>query len=149
MVKRISRRVALLEVFLLVVMLAGAYYYISPSPPAPGTYLAVIDAPGAGEVRRDVTYCTAGNVAMHMDLFFPQVSGTAPSPVALYIHGGGWTSGSKDWLGRVVDPNLLTAKGFLVAAVDYRLAPQYKWPAQIQDAKCAVRYHRLANEDLI
>ena len=36
----------------------------------------------------------------------------------------------------------LTARGYVVAAIDYRLAPQYKWPAQIEDVKCAVRYLR-------
>jgi len=36
----------------------------------------------------------------------------------------------------------LTQRGILVAAVNYRLAPQYPWPAQIDDVKCAVRYLR-------
>jgi acetyl esterase/lipase len=36
----------------------------------------------------------------------------------------------------------LLKRGYLVASVDYRLAPQYKFPAQIEDVKCAVRYLR-------
>jgi acetyl esterase/lipase len=96
----------------------------------------------AGTVMRDVNYCTAGDVAMTMDIYFPQVTGDTPSPVALYVHGGAWASGSKSMLDRVIDPGMLTSKGFLVASVDYRLAPQYRWPAQIEDVKCAVRYLR-------
>lgn len=37
---------------------------------------------------------------------------------------------------------LLLARGYLVASLDYRLAPGHKYPAQIQDVKCAIRHLR-------
>jgi acetyl esterase/lipase len=74
-----------------------------------------------------------------MDLYFPAGGATA-RPVVVWVHGGGWTQGDKTNLpaGR----SQVVAAGFVLAAVNYRLAPQYKWPAQIEDVKCAVRYLR-------
>lgn len=97
-------------------------------------------APGGSSVERDVTYCTAGDVPLLMDVYEPQPASGGPVPVIVYVHGGGWTSGDKSaasmWAG------LLTRRGYLVASINYRLAPDYKWPAQIEDAKCSVRYLR-------
>ena len=94
----------------------------------------------AGGVKRDVTYCTANGVALKMDIYPPTAGQGKPAPVVLYVHGGSWISGDKWEIGLVSGE--LNAKGYLVASVNYRLAPQYKWPAQIEDVKCAVRYLR-------
>ncbi|MCA1716002.1 MAG: alpha/beta hydrolase [Actinobacteria bacterium] len=94
--------------------------------------------------EKDVTYCTADGVALEMDLYFPKATDSgSPAPVVVYVHGGGWQRGDKSvrsWKRSVVEE--FTARGYLVAAIDYRLAPQYEWPAQIEDVKCAVRYLR-------
>jgi acetyl esterase/lipase len=103
---------------------------------------AIIAQTEGSSVRRDVTYCTAGGVELKMDIFPPTVPDTAPAPVIVYVHGGGWTSGDKSWIERVINPAYFTARGYLVGAVNYRLAPRFKWPAQIEDVKCAVRYLR-------
>lgn len=134
------RRIAFFEALLVLLLILGVVFV--PQPPVLIPAARIFDPSLAGTVQRDVTYCAGGDLALKMDIFYPKMVDAAPAPVALYVHGGGWTTGSKDWLGRVVDPNLLTAKGFFVAAVDYRLAPQYRWPAQIEDVKCAVRYLR-------
>ena len=77
-----------------------------------------------------------------MDISMPQDS-RRPRPAALYVHGGGWQTGSRGGGGFLdrLRPALLS-RGFVVASIDYRLAPRYKWPAQIEDVKCAVRYLR-------
>ncbi|GAB4335571.1 MAG: hypothetical protein Kow0010_23080 [Dehalococcoidia bacterium] len=94
-----------------------------------------------GTVQRDLTYCTVDGVELKMDVYSPeQRDGSAPAVV--YIHGGGWTSGSKDrGSGTDVIPELVE-RGFVVVAIDYRLAPQYTWPAQIEDVECAIRHLR-------
>jgi acetyl esterase/lipase len=66
----------------------------------------------------------------------------APSPVPLviWVHGGGWSSGS-----RLPVPSNVTAlcdRGFAVASLDYRFTNVARWPAQIQDCKGAVRWLR-------
>jgi acetyl esterase/lipase len=69
---------------------------------------------------------------------------TRPAPAVIYLHGGSWISGDQDSGGFIIDQigAALNQKGFLVASVNYRLGPDELWPAQIVDAKCAVRYLR-------
>jgi len=90
----------------------------------------------------DVTYCMAGGVALQMDIYEPTKRDGTQAPAAMFVHGGSWSSGDKaDYEGaREIDD--LTGRGYLVASVNYRLAPQYVFPAQIEDVKCAVRYLR-------
>lgn len=61
----------------------------------------------------------------------------------MYVHGGAWEHGSSSLGGiNAVIESQLVGQGFLVVSVNYRLAPRYPWPAQIEDVKCAVRYLR-------
>lgn len=67
-----------------------------------------------------------------------------PAPAAVYVHGGDWVSGNYDtggFLIKTIGPALAT-KGFVVVSVDYRLGLKAKWPDQIVDVKCAIRYLR-------
>lgn len=100
--------------------------------------------PGA-EVR-DLVYCT-NQVALKMDLYYP-VSGKAPWPAILFVHGGAWVGGDKsiEYVSEEVDA--LRAAGYIVVAVDYRLAPDYAFPAMIVDLKCSVRFLRAHAEEL-
>jgi len=59
----------------------------------------------------------------------------------MYVHGGGMTSGEKSDLNPVFLEALASA-GYAVASVNYRLAPKFKFPVQIEDVKCAIRYLR-------
>ena len=59
----------------------------------------------------------------------------------MYVHGGGMTAGDKSDLDPVFLDALASA-GYAVASVDYRLAPGFRFPAQIEDVKCAIRYLR-------
>ncbi len=92
----------------------------------------------AGAAKRDVTYCTVDGVDLKMDLFMPK-SASGPTPLAVFIHGGGWSSGDKRAAGGMTDFPALLDAGFTVASLDYRLAPQYVFPAMIEDVKCAIR----------
>ncbi|MFL5732078.1 MAG: alpha/beta hydrolase fold domain-containing protein [Chloroflexia bacterium] len=93
-------------------------------------------------VESDVTYCTADGVALKMDIYSPPVLGQAPSPAALFVHGGAWSGGDKADGEGTPETVELVGRGYVVASVNYRLAPRYVFPAQIEDVKCAVRYLR-------
>ncbi|MEA2561575.1 MAG: hypothetical protein QOH06_3079 [Acidobacteriota bacterium] len=77
---------------------------------------------------------------LKLELLVPQ-GAAAPVPVVVWIHGGGWKSGSRLPIpARVSD---LCSRGYAVASVDYRLVPTALWPAQIQDVRGAVRWLRV------
>jgi acetyl esterase/lipase len=96
--------------------------------------------PGAS--YRDVTYCTPDGIAQKMDVMYPSNFGDKPTPATVYIHGGGWTAGDKGSGAGSLDVQELLARGYVVISLNYRLAPQYKWPAHITDVKCAIRHLR-------
>ena len=90
-----------------------------------------------GIAHRNLTYCNSQS----LDLYIPRGAVTRPLPVAVYIHGGGMTPGDKADLSPVFLDALASA-GYAVASVNYRLAPGSRFPAQIEDVKCAIRYLR-------
>lgn len=72
------------------------------------------------------------------DLYLPRGKGEAPRPVVLLLHGGAWRKGDRGkmaYLGRV-----LAGKGYAAFAIDYRLAPGFRHPAQLQDMQQALRW---------
>ncbi|MBS0473371.1 MAG: alpha/beta hydrolase [Proteobacteria bacterium] len=92
--------------------------------------------PRAGyAIRRDLAY--GPHVRHRLDLYVPDApSGT----VLVYFYGGSWQSGSKAiyrFLGEA-----FARQGVLVAVVDYRLYPEVKYPAFIEDGAMAVRFMR-------
>jgi len=94
-----------------------------------------------GTVIRDIQYTSIDGKALLMDIYYPKFW-TQPCPAVLHIHGGGWTQGNKNLSATDADVRALTERGFLVASIDYRLAPEYRFPAMIEDCKCAVRFLR-------
>lgn len=96
--------------------------------------------PGVREekhVLRGLVYAEIDGFALKLDLHLP-VRSERPLPVVLWLHAGGWREG-----GRGFCPIANLAKeGFAVASVSYRLSGQAKFPAQIEDAKAAVRWLR-------
>ena len=82
---------------------------------------------GAGiVVRRDVVYADVPGVdpqRLSLDLYLPNETQAAPSrrPIVLYVHGGGWTAGSKAQ--SLLQPLALVPQGFVYASANYRLRP--------------------------
>ncbi len=86
---------------------------------------------------RDVVYAEAGGEMLRLDAAMP--AGPGPFPIAILIHGGGWTGGDKagdiaPWF----EP--LAAAGFTAFSIDYRLAPKHRWPACRDDVLAAIRW---------
>lgn len=137
-------------------VLAAAQTSLQPAradtvPPsvAPATQPPASPAiPDAAKVERDVVYGRAGRVELKLDLYYPHGKATGPLPVAVYIHGGGWTKGDKAGGAGMLALGEVLRCGYLVASINYRLAPEFKFPAQIEDAKCAIRYLRAHAKEL-
>lgn len=106
-------------------------------------------------IEKGITYATVEREKLVLDLAIP--AGDGPFPCLVLLHGGAWQGGSrKDFtLGNKekdgkVNPSwveIIAKKGYVAAAVSYRLAPKYKFPAMIEDARAAVRFLRAHAKD--
>jgi acetyl esterase/lipase len=74
------------------------------------------------------------------DVYRPR-GGTTGAPVLLQIHGGGWLIGNKRQQGRPL-MNRMAANGWVCVAINYRLAPRAKMPAQVIDVKLSLAWIR-------
>lgn len=69
--------------------------------------------------------------------FYPAFN-RANAPCVILVHGGGWNGGSREEIPHF--NHWLAQCGYAVAAVDYRLAPEFPWPAQREDITAAVAF---------
>lgn len=75
-----------------------------------------------------------------LDVYAPTGAAAGLRPVIVFFYGGSWNSGSKDGYGFV--GRALAARGFVVAIPDYRLVPEVRFPAFVEDGAAAVRWVR-------
>jgi acetyl esterase len=96
---------------------------------------------GPGEPVAEVRDASVAGPGGHVRvrIFAPD----AAHGVVAYVHGGGWMMGTLDSYDAPLS-RLANAAGATVAAVDYRLAPEHRFPAALEDALAAIR--RLAAE---
>ena len=90
-------------------------------------------------VAADVAYGPLAEEAL--DLCLP-VGATGPRPALLTIHSSGFAGSDKHDDDIAPSCGHFAAQGFVVANINYRLAPQDTWPAQLVDAQLAVRWLR-------
>jgi len=84
----------------------------------------------------NVTYLTATNYEAKLDLYITRTP-ARPLPTLIWIHGGGWTGGTKESATGI--PAYL-AMGLNVVNVEYRLARVASAPAAVEDCRCALRW---------
>ncbi len=124
---------------LFVILSASSIAVCAPSPRQP---------PDGVRFERDIVYGKAGGEELKLDLsrLKPAGNGKAADqtrkllPCIVVIHGGGWSGGSKDQHDDITWT--LAGRGYVAATIEYRLAPAHQFPAQVEDAKCAVRFLR-------
>lgn len=90
------------------------------------------------DVKPDVVYSTVEERQLLCDVYQPE--GEQLRPAILVVHGGAWRSGNRKQLKGYADA--LAKRGFVCFAIDYRLAPKHKFPAQIDDCRAAVKWIR-------
>lgn len=119
--------------------------------------MGAVDAPAAREASRAMWTAFVGEdrstgSAEHFDipgsagpvsarLYRPQGLGPERSlrPLVVFLHGGGWAMGDLDSYEPLVE-TLCTASAALFLSVDYRLAPEHRFPAGLEDGLAAVRW---------
>ena len=91
------------------------------------------------EVMRDVVYGKGGGEELHLDLARPKdVADRVPCIVV--IHGGAWRHGDKRV--HMDQIRMFASQGYVSASIQYRLCPTHRFPAQLEDVKCAIRFLR-------
>ena len=88
----------------------------------------------------DLAYAGNTNPRQMLDIHVPN-NQTAPTPLIIWIHGGGWQNGSKT-LGQNSFQLRYARNGYAVASLNYRLSSKAIFPAQAHDTKAAIRWLR-------
>lgn len=107
----------------------GAHLYDSALQAAPK---------GGVKVTKDLAY--GSDPRQKLDIYQPP--GKSNLPIMVFFHGGGYTGGERDYT-PLVHANVLTyfaRNGFLGINADYRLAPEFPWPAGGQDVRSVVEW---------
>ena len=92
---------------------------------------------GTKPALRDIAYVPGGHARQSGDLYLPEEI-SAPVPVVVLIHGGGWTRRDRSDMTSIA--RRLTGAGFAVYNIEYRLAPEHRHPAQIEDVRAALAF---------
>ena len=130
--------------------LAAAFGHPSRGPapaggPAPFSFAAAF-AGGAPEPVAVETMAYSDGLLLD---FYRPAGARGPAPCVVVIHGGSWVwgnrmdGGTKRWLN-----DFLARRGYAVASIDYRLCPEWVWPAQRDDLRAAIAFLR-ANADAL
>lgn len=139
-------------VFLLVLLFVISATGCSPSTTAtpssqPNGVMPQMGGPGGSgtfasvdPTYKDLAYATVSS-AQKLDLYIPTAS-SGPFPVIIMVHGGGFMMGDKADGAGLTGVDQLLAAGYAVASINYRLSSEVTYPAQINDAKVAVRFLR-------
>ena len=102
-------------------------------PPVPGVLDEVMEIPGPAEPVP---------VTVHR----PE-SVDGPLPLAVYIHGGGWARGDREMYNQTCRYFAAAAR-CLVVNVEYRLAPEHRFPAGLEDCYAVVRWLSVRGETI-
>ena len=98
------------------------------------------------EVRidRGIVFASPDGVELKLNIYRPEKEGKYPALIVIY--GGAWRSGTPDSYEQF--SCYMAARGYSVITIDYRHAPEYKFPQQLEDVKTALEYIRDRAADL-
>ncbi len=113
------------------------------------TELSITDARGMFRLMQPVVEIPVGKVEntaidgpgrqIPVRVYTPSTEGDGPPPIAVMFHGGGWVIGDLDTADSQ-SRELCAGAGCIVVSVDYRLAPEHRFPAAVEDSFAATRW---------
>jgi acetyl esterase/lipase len=121
-------------------LIVAAALTITPalaSAQAPDALTSAIEISREYQITPNITYLTANAFEAKVDVYRRR-GVTAPNQTLIYIHGGGWTGGTKEQSSLTFLPFL--QMGWNVVNVEYRLARVSQAPAAVEDCLCALRW---------
>jgi len=87
---------------------------------------------------RTLAYASRDGTDLLLDLYVPAKPIRRPVPVIVFLHGGGWSGGT-----RTTGPDFkryFAQDGFAMASIEYRLTPSITFPANVEDVRTAIRW---------
>ncbi len=119
-------------------------YGVSPNPPITATEandkVPSTAIPANTRADLNVVYANIDGRQLLMDIFIPNATSSASRPAVVVVHGGGWLKGDKTKFRPLALK--LAAKGYVTAAIEYRLGFEKHFPAAIRDCNAATSYLR-------
>jgi alpha-L-fucosidase 2 len=89
------------------------------------------------ELKSDIIFASPAGTNLTLDAFVPD--GDGPFPACILVHGGAWMNGTKtSYISPLFEP--LSQAKFTWFTINYRLAPQHRYPACIEDVESAIRW---------
>lgn len=110
-----------------------------PSGQGPQGGMAGADTSSIETKYLDLPYADA-SASQKLDIYLPN-TGSGPFPVIVSIHGGAFLMGDKAD-GQLTPMLAGLDRGYAVVSINYRLSPEAKFPAQVNDVKAAIRFIR-------
>ena len=116
------------------------FEYPPPQPTPRRVYLPLLMKDWFGEptMITDVTFAVVEGESLALDAYLPATPG--PHPAVILIHGGYWQAGDKESHARLGE--WMAEHGYAAFAINYRLAPDFPFPAAVADVQCAVAWVR-------
>ncbi|MCU0546391.1 MAG: alpha/beta hydrolase [Oscillatoriaceae cyanobacterium Prado104] len=87
-------------------------------------------------IDRDIVFANPDGISLKINLYRPVQTGKYPAIVTIY--GGAWQRGNPDYNEEF--SRYMADRGYCIIAIDYRHAPRYRFPAQIEDVETALAY---------
>ena len=105
---------------------------------AVGAFNAIVPVDGgADRVAEGIAY--GPHPRQRLDIYRPSTPASGrPAPVVVFVYGGSWTGGSRSdyvFVGRA-----LASRGIVTVVVDYRLVPEVRFPAFVEDVAAATAW---------
>jgi len=114
--------------------------YIKAREQYPFISIVKSELPKGVVAEENVVYSKIGKRGLHLDLFYPAEQKAQTYPGVILVHGGGWRSGDMSQAAPMAQR--LAARGYVTAAVEYRLSTEALYPAAVHDLKAAIRWMR-------
>ena len=95
-------------------------------------------------INRGLVFASPNGVDLKLNTYQPLTTGKHPTLIIIY--GGAWRTGSPSSYEQF--SSYMAAQGYTAIAIDYRHAPQYKFPKQLEDVETAIEYIQTHADDL-
>lgn len=144
------KQVALVATGIVVLLFAGAFLFYTNDSFRLKTYdaynaifkIVVADRVLSSDatILSNIAYCSTNSPRQTLDLYIPHSPRVSPTPLVVFIHGGGWRAGDKSSQLLAYYGESMLERGYAIASLNYRLYPEATYPGPNDDIACAINH---------